>query len=387
MPKYLVMPKIGMNMVEGVITRWLISPGDHVEKEQVILESETDKAVQEIVATETGIVHELLVNEGDVVPCQSKIAILLDDDEEAPPSSQTLSSDNILLLRNHLNLEESAEKSILENEKTDFKVSVPRIKISPLAKKTAIDLGIGIDELRPRQEGLRITKSDVLNYYQNKKSVNIAVSQENEIEPKSDFKRSIVTLQGTIDAEELWSFEEILSEKFQVSLDALILKICAVALKRHPRVNALCVGGDVKVINEVNIGLAIESENGLTVPVLRHVDWKGIYELAEEVNDLRGKAHINQLTNKDVAQGTFTIINLGMFEVESFNPIMFGHQCAILGMGMIKKIPVIRDDEFAIRKSMQISLSFDRTCIDEMSAANFFKEIKTFMAYPLYMVA
>lgn len=386
MPKFLVMPKIGMNMVEGVITRWLISPGDRVEKEQVILESETDKAIQEIVATESGIVHELLVNEGDVVPCQSKIAILLDDDE-TPPSSQTQLSDKLSVIRTDPHSEEFAEKSIKEIDQKTFEISAPRIKISPLAKKTAEDLGVDIEELNPRQEGPRITKSDVLNYYQNKKSSHIAVSHENEISSKGGLERPVITFQGTVDAEELWSYQQTLSEKIQASFDALVLEICAVALKRHPKLNGLCLGGDVRTIDGIDIRLAIPSENGLIVPVIHKVDKKGINELAKEINGLREKALTNPLTDEYENQGSFSIINLGMFEVESFNPIIFGGQCAILGIGMIKKMPVIRDDKLVIRKSMQISLSFDRKCIDELTAANFFKEIKALMDYPLYMLA
>lgn len=385
MPKYLLMPKIGMNMTEGVITRWLVSPGDRVVKEQVILESETDKAIQEIVATESGIVQKLLVNEGDVVPCQTKIAILFDENEKLSAHSELELPDRELKQElDHLETSEAQTKTLIAEGV--YQPGVERKKISPLAKMTALELGININEVPPKKEGLRITKPDVMRYFQNKKTVNPTVSPEESISKDSVLEKSILIFQNTVDVEELCSYLKTLSSKYSVSMNSLLVKICAFTLQKNKKINVIYKEGMVKPIDDINISIAIGTENGFHVPVIRNADKKGIHEIEQEIIHSIEKNQANYRPDDNFTDGTFTIMNLGVFEIESFNPIIFGDQCAVLGVGMIKKTPTVCNDELVVRKCMQFSFSFDRKAIEEMTAAKYFKELKSYIECPLFML-
>lgn len=383
MPKYLLMPKIGMNMTEGVITRWLISPGDRVEKEQVILESETDKAIQEIVATESGIVQKLLVEEGDVVPCQTKIAILFDENEKYSVPSELESPDRVLQKeQDQLETPEAQTKTFIA--KGAYQPSIERKKISPLAKKTALELGININEVLPKKEGLRITKPDVIRYFQNKKTVNPTISPEGDVSKESNLEKSILTFQNTVDVEELCSYLRDLSSKYSITMSSMLVKICAFALMNNNKINVICKKGVVQLINDINIGIAIATENGFHTLVIRNADKKGILEIEQEIIYSIENNQPNCRLEDNFSDGTFTIVNLEKLEIESLNSIIFRDQCAVLGVGRIKKTPIICNDELVVRQCMQFSFSFDCKAIEEMAAAKYFKELKSYIEYPLY---
>ncbi len=383
MPKFLLMPKIGMNMTEGVITRWLISPGDRVEKEQVILESETDKAIQEIVATESGIVQKLLVEEGDVVPCQTKIAILFDENEKYSVPSELESPDRVLQKeQDQLETPEAQTKTFIA--KGAYQPSIERKKISPLAKKTALELGININEVLPKKEGLRITKPDVIRYFQNKKTVNPTISPEGDVSKESNLEKSILTFQNTVDVEELCSYLRDLSSKYSITMSSMLVKICAFALMNNNKINVICKKGVVQLINDINIGIAIATENGFHTLVIRNADKKGILEIEQEIIYSIENNQPNCRLEDNFSDGTFTIVNLEKLEIESLNSIIFRDQCAVLGVGRIKKTPIICNDELVVRQCMQFSFSFDCKAIEEMAAAKYFKELKSYIEYPLY---
>jgi pyruvate dehydrogenase E2 component (dihydrolipoamide acetyltransferase) len=377
------MPKIGMNMTEGVITRWLISPGDRVEKEQVILESETDKAIQEIVATESGIVQKLLVEEGDVVPCQTKIAILFDENEKYSVPSELESPDRVLQKeQDQLETPEAQTKTFIA--KGAYQPSIERKKISPLAKKTALELGININEVLPKKEGLRITKPDVIRYFQNKKTVNPTISPEGDVSKESNLEKSILTFQNTVDVEELCSYLRDLSSKYSITMSSMLVKICAFALMNNNKINVICKKGVVQLINDINIGIAIATENGFHTLVIRNADKKGILEIEQEIIYSIENNQPNCRLEDNFSDGTFTIVNLEKLEIESLNSIIFRDQCAVLGVGRIKKTPIICNDELVVRQCMQFSFSFDCKAIEEMAAAKYFKELKSYIEYPLY---
>ena len=251
---------------------------------------------------------------------------------------------------------------------------------------TALELGININEVPPKKEGLRITKPDVMRYFQNKKTVNPTVSPEESISKDSVLEKSILTFQNTVDVEELCSYLKTLSSKYSVSMNSLLVKICAFALKKNNKINVIYKEGMVKPIDDINIGIAIGTENGFHVPVIRNADKKGIHEIEQEIIHSIEKNQANYRPDDNFTDGTFTIMNLGVFEIESFNPIIFGDQCAVLGVGMIKKTPTVCNDELVVRKCMQFSFSFDRKAIEEMTAAKYFKELKSYIECPLFML-
>lgn len=395
MPKYLVLPKIGLNMEEGVISEWLIKPGDKVEKEQMVVRAETDKAVQDIFATESGIVYKLLVQPGDVVPCQEKIAVLLDEGEEYTEQQEPEEAKT----KTDLSISKSEEKKhILEK---NIQKKHRAIRISPLARKMAKDFGIPEEQLRPEREGKRIVKADVLRIQQ---EIRTASKQSDSLEeeyfvPFSNIRKTIarkmlhseqnkprVTLVATVDCEKLKALREKLKLQAKVGYNEIIAKACACALKKYPEMNCVTEDGGYRVKKSVNVGIAADTSKGLLVPVLKNVEKKGIFELAEEFQSLLEKARAGTLSSEEMSGGTFSISNVGMFDIDFFNPIINEPECLILGVGCMKECPVVLEHEIKIRLCMKVSLSFDHAVFDGATASRLLKTIKEFLEEPVLML-
>lgn len=394
MPKYLRLPKIGMNMEEGVISEWLVKPGDYVEKEQMVVTAETDKAVQDMFATDSGYVYKLLVQPGDVVPCQGKIAILLDEGEEYVEETP----------------EEAAEAPVEEKKEITAPAAVTRqaivsgerIRISPLAKKMAKEKGIDITLISPAEPGKRIVKADVLRYEAEKQNEPVVVmdTDEGTFVPFTR-KRAIigkrmvesvttkprVTLQTTVDCTSLIRLRELMKAKQKVTYNEIIAKACSAALKKYPDMNCITEEGGVRIFKKVNIGVAVDTSDGLLVPVLKDVGNRGIFDLAENFRELVEKARDGRLTLDEMTGGTFSISNVGMFGIENFNPIINAPECLILGVGCMKDCVVSVNHASEIRTCMQISLSFDHAVFDGAAAAKLLKEIKDLLEEPMMMLA
>lgn len=392
MPKYLVLPKIGMNMEEGVIDEWLIKPGDKVEKEQIVLRAETDKAVQDIFATDAGIVYKLLAQPGDTVPCQEKIAILL---EEGGEYTQERADQN----KASADPKPEPDTADVPERKPGGKAAGQerkrgKVRISPLAKKMAEDLGIPIEELSPKEEGKRIVKADVLRY-------EAPVSRDASVfVPFTPRRKAIarhmlesanhkprVTLVTTVDCENLIAFREKLKKQTRVSYNEIIVKACAAALRAYPHMNCITQEGGFCIKKDINIGVAVDTPDGLLVPVLKNADKKGIFELAGEFGTLTEKARNGRLSGEDMSGGTFSVSNVGMFGIESFDPIINSPECLILGVGCMKETAAVVEHEICVRTCMQISLSFDHTVFDGAAAAKLLKAIKDLLDDPVMMLA
>lgn len=398
MPRYLVLPKIGMNMEEGVISEWLIKPGDKVEKEQMVVRAETDKAVQDLFATDSGIVYKLLVQPGDVVPCQEKIAILLDEGETYDESQEekTETKEEITGETTEQPSEEKVQKVETVVNKTG------RVhRISPLARKMAKDLGIPESDLTPAKEGKRIVKADVLRYQENK-----SLCKEQEHTEESTFvpftrKRQFiakkmldsahnkprVSLVAEVDCENLITFRERLKLRGKVTYNEIIAKACAAALKKYPEMNCITEEGGYRIMKMVNVGIAVDTPDGLLVPVLKDVATKGIMTLAGEFRELVEKARDGKLSVDEMSGGTFSISNVGMFGIESFDPIVNSPECMILGVGCMKEKVTVVNHEMCIRNCMKLSLAFDHTVFDGATAAKLLKEIKELLEDPALMLA
>ena len=271
MPKYLVLPKIGMNMEEALIGEWLVKPGDKVEKDQMVVRAETDKAIQDIFATEAGVVYKLLAEPGDIVSCQERIAILLDEGEEYKEEDEGQEVPG--------NTEQ--ENLVEDMEKTDF-------RISPLAKKTAKELGISEETLNPAEKGKRIVKADVLRCAEEQKAFQTQ-SEEDIFVPFSRKRQVIarrmtessnqkprVTMVTTVECERLMAFREHLKTKARIGYNEILAKACSAVLRKNPEWNCIRKEEGVLQKSEVNIGIAVDTKEGLLVPVLKNVDKKGV---------------------------------------------------------------------------------------------------------------
>lgn len=403
MPKFLRLPKIGMNMEEGVITEWLVKPGDYIEKEQMVVRAETDKSVQDMFATDSGILYKYMADPGDTIPCQGKIAMLLDEGEEPPVEEEGVVTEEV-----KVEVTEPVAKTVA-SEKVVASVTATsvngRIRISPLAKKLAKEFGIPIELLTPSKEGARIVKADVLRAKEEgvteKKVSSVAIPvAEDEFIPFTTKRKVIakrmvestttkprVSLVTTVNFEPMIELRTILKAQQKVSFNELIMKACATALKKHPELNIHTAEGGVIRKGDINIGFAVDNSAGLMVPVIRNVDRKGFYELSTEFYELADKVKANQLSLDEMTGATFTISNLGMFGVESFDPIINVPECFILGIGSTIETPVVVGGEIKIQKCMKISLCFDHTVVDGAPAARLLQDIKLFIENPVMMLA
>jgi len=403
----MVMPKIGVNMTEAVIAKWLIKPGDKVAKDAHILDAETDKATQEILATEEGVVLRLLAAEGDTVECQQPILTLAaegeDLDEAAafePPAQAAVSG---------------APEPVAVVLAAPVEVpAVPegvRVRISPLAKKTARELGVDYMLVPPARPGGRIVRADVFKYTDNKKAsvpapapARVPIPAAAPVTPtagerlplpgirrviavkmtESVTTKPSVSLTLTADAGALLGWREQ-SKKLgaEVKLNEMLIKIAAHALREHPMLMARIEGAELVIPAEINIGAAVDTERGLIVPVIKNADRKGAGQIGAELRAFAESGRAGMLTPDDMSGGVFTITNLGMFEIEQFDAIINPPECAILAVGAIVRAPAVCGDEIVISSRMQLTLSFDHRVVDGAPAARFLQRVKHLVEAPL----
>jgi pyruvate dehydrogenase E2 component (dihydrolipoamide acetyltransferase) len=408
-PRIMKMPKIGVNMTDAVIVGWLVKEGDTIKEGDVILEAETDKALQDIEATESGIIGKILVKEGEKVLCQHPIAVLLDEGE-------SLEDDYIRDLLKTGSSDQTQDNAELESQdkqdrdiKIETKDKLPeddgRIKISPLAKRLARELGIDYRMIKPKGEGKSITKEDVLAFAQERKESQVQdkerLGQDMEADEYIPFTgtRKIIadkmcqstaikpsaalTLEADADMLVKWRNRLKLEGK-PVSYDALLTYIVSRALKKYPYINSRLDGEKIVLIKDINIGVAVDSQRGLVVPVIKNADKMGILEISDALSSMVDEIKKGKVSVQYLEGGTFTITNLGMFEVEQFTPIINPPECCILAVGAIVRKPVVlkETDTVAIAHRMQLTLVFDHRMVDGAPAARFLQRVKHLIEFP-----
>jgi len=400
MPKEMTLPKIGVNMTEAVICEWKVDVGDKVEKDDLIMVAETDKALQEIFATDSGTVEKLLYEEGDTVECNEPIMLLMEEgelprDEEVPKGTgeHPESADTKLSGVQHAHMEE---------ETTNIPMPDDRIKISPLARKTAKERGIDINELHPREAGKRIVRSDVLDYSVSGPTAELTRTGEvSERIPLSATRKVIGERMGisnrekpsaalTVSADASGMMALIDTYKKhdkQVGYSAVLALACAKALKRHPIINSRMGDGSIEILSHVNVGVAVDSQKGLVVPVIRDADTMTLERIAADLSEKVAAIRENRSNPDDLTGGTFTVTNLGMFGVESFTAVINPPECAILAVGGIRQVFVPGPQgQPVLRNEIKMTLSFDHRIVDGAPAARFLQDVVAFIENPVLML-
>ncbi len=365
----IVMPQLGESIAEGTVIKWLIPPGGMVEKDQPLLEVETEKVALDIPAPATGVLREVLVQEGATVPIGTVLARL-----EHEPVETVMSRVGGIGVRAHS----------LAAEGTPH--------YSPAVKQVAREHDIQLSEVTGSGEGGRITKKDVLDAVA-KRGTSTPTSSaaptlpnaEEELVPFTHMRKTIaerMVSSRRTSAHVTTFFEADCSgiEQFRAgrSLTYLSFVISAVstALRALPMVNASWRDQGIVINKALHIGIAVAIEDGLLVPVIRHADRKGLTQIAKEVADLAQRARSKRLAPEDVLDGTFTITNHGGFGSLFSTPIINQPQSAILGVGAVQKRAVVINDAIAIRPMCYLSLSFDHRIIDGAIADRFMSLVK-----------
>ena len=405
MATVVTMPKLGLTMTEGSVSKWHKKEGERVEKGEIIAEVATDKINYELEAPESGVLRKILIGPDAKVPVTAPIAIIAEADEDisglmpkgtagAAPATQ-------------------AEVKAPPAPVAAQAPATQAIKASPAAKKLAKDHGVDLSLVTGTGPGGRIVEKDVEDYIERQKvgAVKPAAGLK-ETPPAAPAKKvplvgmrkviaqrmseswhtsPMVTLNSEADANNLKLLRSNLRSAFEskgvnLSYNHILLKICAQALTEFPLFNARLEDDEVILQDEVNIGLAIALEDGLIVPAVKNVAQKGLFQIAVETEELIERARGNKLTPDDISGGTFTITNLGMFDVRDFTPIINPPQCAILGVGAMTDRPVAIDDSVVIRPIMVLSLTFDHRIVDGAQGAQFLKRVKELVQNPLFLL-
>jgi pyruvate dehydrogenase E2 component (dihydrolipoamide acetyltransferase) len=379
-------------MVEGVIIRWLFPEGTAVKAGQAILEIETDKATQEVEAPAGGFLASILKQEGEIVPCNVVLAVILQPGEAMPANVPDVIAEGVAP-KAEVEVKVLTGAGAAASSQSAAGGSPAHIPISPAARTLARELGVDIAKVVPRKD--KIMREDIEAAYQamqaSQSTQPRAAKQEMTsirrriAEHMSQSARTVarVGLSLEVDATALLVWRERLQASgIKGSYNVLLAKLASQALAEFPYMNAQLEGNSIRLMEEINIGVAVDSDRGLLVPVLHQANTKDVGALQREFDEIAGRALKGKNKLEELEGGTFTITNLGSLEIETFLPIINVPECAILGIGAIIKKPVVVDDQVVIRPRMVLTLAFDHRLVDGAPAGRFLQRLKQLVENP-----
>lgn len=433
-----VIPKLGLTMLEASVLEWYAKDGEWVEKGQPLFAIENEKASVDIESPASGYLH-ILAPTGVVLPVLTVIAEISPQPISAPateplpqpakiaspegPASASAAAQTATVaptapptrppatpkarrLAQELNLplEElhgSGIRSMITAADVRRQAETLRRRASPLAEKVAAAAGLDLRNVQGSGSHGRILRRDVEAALQS--SPLPAQPQPAPSQRLSGLRAVIaerlsaawqerpqVTLFCEANAVQLMQAYRQLNQALaaaqeKVSLNALFIKLCAIALLEHPQMNALLENGQIIQPDHVNIGLAVDTERGLVVPVVQQAEAKPLHQIHRELAELIQRALQNRSTPQDLEGGTFSITNLGMYDIDGFTPIINPPQTAILGIGRIRPKPAEENGTLVMREQVTLSLSFDHRLVDGAPAARFLQRIKHLVEHPFLL--
>lgn len=443
MAKELFVPQLGQTVEEITIVNWLVEDGATVKRGQEALEVETDKAVFPIEANANGTIHIGPYPKGTVVPVLTVVAIIGAPEDTFKASSVQQEQELVQVP------EKSVQKAVSLQESTTG-AGHGKVIASPRAKKAAHEKQISLEGITPTGGGgVRIIEKDVLAAQENAPKVT-AVAQRMAREAgldvhgipgsgvrgmitKADVAQAVHTRQETsqhgisierisiplsgvrkiiaermaesvhttarvtmfmdVDATGMVAWRQRLIELyaetwgFSPGYNEILAMMVAAALRKFPYMNVMLIAEAIEMVPEINIGIAVDTERGLLVPVVKNVDQKSLQQIGAEIRELAGRAKNGRSLPEDLSGGTFTITNLGMYDVDGFTPVINLPEAAILGVGRISAQPVYEGDNLVKRQMMVISLVFDHRLVDGAPAARFMQFLKELIEMPALLAA
>ena len=444
MAKVVVMPKLGLTMTEGTVSKWLKKVGDAVSEGEPLFEVETDKLTNTIEASASGVLRHLFVAEGVTVPVLEKLAVLAAADEDiagrlggaapapaaaaaptpaaAPAASPAEKKAGGRVIASPAAKKLAKEKGIdltlvtgtgpngriTEDDVKNYTPApaapaapaaeeVPKVKASPLAAAVAADLGLDLEKIGAKD---RVLAEDILRYLESTREKAEEAPKE-ELVPMNGMRKAIaknmlnshmtsptVTANLSVDMSAMKAYREQLKAKeIKVSYTDLLVKFVAKALTEYPLLNCSVEDNKIRYKHYVNMGVAVALDNGLVVPNVTDADKKSLTEISAEIKELAKLAREGGLPMEKLRGGTFTITNLGMYGIESFTPIINQPEVAILGVTTMEDRAVVRGGEIVIRPMMTLSLTFDHRVVDGSVAAEFLQRVKNLLENPALMLA
>lgn len=428
MASNVTMPKMGYDMTEGKILRWLKKEGETVNKGEPVAEIETDKVSIEIEAFAGGVLAKILHGENETVPVGDPIAIIAEPGEkvEAPAASGGTKvaapaakheqgageAGEALSERAAERKSESAAPAATAAAPAPQRAAGERVKASPLAKKVAAEKGVDLSTLHGSGPGGRIVRKDVEAAQGGAAAPAAAPAAQaptaaptggGRREPLSSMRKAIarkmveakapiphfqVTMEVNMEAAMALraQINEGLDKADRISVNDMVVKAAAIALTRHPNLNAQFQGDALFYPDNVAISVAVSTPNGLIAPDIHDADKKSIGTIGKEIKEKAGRAREGKLNPDEYGRGTFTVSNLGMYGVEEFNAIITAPQSAAMAIGGVKATPVVKDGQIVPGQVMKFTVSADHRVTDGAVNAEFCVEVKNLLENPMRLL-
>jgi pyruvate dehydrogenase E2 component (dihydrolipoamide acetyltransferase) len=406
------MPKMTDFMEAGEVIRWLAQEGDQVEEGQPIMELLTDKVVAELPAPASGVLAGIRpgAGPGAMVPVGETMAFIVQPDETLPTVSSSAGTGG-------LQAEPEAEAQPAQRV-TPSPSSEPgtgpttgdggRVRATPVARRVARELGVDLASVKGTGPGGSIREKDVRAFVEAGITVPAPQPEEPEVEwrgvtpaqrpagrPAIGSVEQVpqFTLSMSADVANVLRLRESLSECVvaetgeHLPITAILVKVVAAALRQYPRANASWQQGRIEVQPQINIGVAVGTGEGPAVPVIKDADRKTLVEIARVLQDFRERAQQTRFSPQELAGGTFTISDLGMYGIDHFSAVINPPRSAALAVGRISKTPVgMPDDSIALRSVMHLTLTADHRVMDSLQAAEFLSEVKSRLEEPYLLL-
>lgn len=392
------MPKLGESVVEGVIVRWLKKPGDTIALDEPLVEVDSDKVSTDIPSPVAGVITELRAREGEAIPVGQVICLIASEQEQAgttPVKSQTEQADKI-------NEPKPVSEPVPQPgpAASEYKTETGHL-FSPAVRRLAREHDLDPGTISGTGAGGRVTKQDMLRAIEARDAMPVSRQQpatghgEDEVLPLTSMRRTIAQrmLQSVQTAPHAWTLVEVdvtnlvawresikhefmRREGVNLTYFPFVIKAAVEALKEFPIMNSMWHEDTIVIRRHINIGVAVDLEDGLIVPVIRDADQLSIAGIAKAVADLAGRARSGDLRPEDVQGGTFTVNNTGAFGSIMSAPIINYPQAAIMSMETITRRPVVVGDGVAIRSMVNLCVSLDHRVLDGAVCGRFLRSVK-----------
>ena len=399
MASRVVMPKLTDTMEEGVVVKWKKREGDVVGSGDVLAEIETDKAVMDLEAFASGTLRRVLVNEGTTVKAGALIAVIAEPDEDI----RAVLADSVAPATSVVRIPESKKDAASRSASpapgppSSLGEEKDRIKASPRAKAMAAERGIDLSTVTGSGPGGRIVEEDVM------KAGEAGVSRATGAtdRPLSQMRKAIArtTTQSKAPVPHFYLTTDIAMEEAETlrarlkqsrrshpSLTDMIVKAAALALTRHPEINVSYAGDRLRQHGSIDIGIAVGLDDGLIAPVLRNCGSKALEDIAIESRELIERARNKRLQPHEYSGATFSVSNLGMFDVENFIAIIMPPEAAAIAVGSVRDVAVAVAGDVKAGRRMKVTLSCDHRALDGVQGAKFLKEFKRILEHPQELI-
>ncbi len=420
MAELITMLALSPTMDEGTLVEWLKKEGDSVSEGELIAEIETDKATMEMESFHDGVLLKLLAAKGDALPVGAPLAVIGQKNEDISDLLASLKSGTPAKAAAEPAPATVAAASPVTTPATPASpASAPaspedgRMKVSPVARKMAVEAGLNLSSVSGSGPGGRIVMRDIEEAIARPATAKVSAAAIAAPADAAPTKLPLSQMRKTIARRlvEVWTttphfyvtaefdMAKTMAQRkeineglaasgsgVKVSVNDMIIKASALALKAYPKVNVSFQGDHLVQYADVHIGIAVAVDDGLITPVIRNADLKSLSTIATEVRELAGRAREKRLKPNEYSGGTFSISNLGMFGIDEFSAIINPPEAAILACGAVQDIPVVVDGEVRVGTRMRVTLSCDHRAVDGAAGAGFLLELRKFLENPILML-